>query len=179
MTEREAIDRVLKGEADAFRFLVERYERPVFCMIHNMIHRHHDCEDLVQDVFVSAFKSLHSHDASRSSFLTWLFTIARNKCLNAMARKSPTLMHQLPEKAERKTPQDHLVNQELFEQLDQALATLPLEQKTAFVLAELVELTCEDIATIEGTPAGTIRSRVSRARTALRSSLQQFSKGET
>lgn len=179
MTEdHEAILRVRSGETDAFRLLVERYERPVLCMVGNMIANSQDCEDIAQDVFLSAYQALETYDPARGSFSTWLFTIARNKCLNALRKKSPELMAEVPAQADRYGPHDRLTEKELFEHLDAALAALPPEQKTAFVLSELVGLSGVEISEIENVPVGTVRSRLSRAKAALRESLSRFAGGD-
>ena len=179
MTEdHETILRVRSGDTDAFRFLVKRYERPLVCMIRNMIANPQTCEDVAQDVFVSAYQALGTYDPARCRFSTWLFTIARNKCLNALRRKSAGLMAELPERPDRHGPHDRLTEKELFEHLDAALAALPLEQKTAFVLSELVGLSGVEISGSMNVPVGTIRSRLSRARAALRESLSRFAGGD-
>ncbi|MBC8876478.1 MAG: RNA polymerase subunit sigma-24, partial [Planctomycetes bacterium] len=73
----DVIRRVVDGEVDAFRLLVERYQRPVLCFVRNMIGDPHCSEDLAQDVFLAAFQKLHTFDADRGRFLTWLLVIAR------------------------------------------------------------------------------------------------------
>jgi RNA polymerase sigma-70 factor (ECF subfamily) len=81
-------------------------------------------------------------------------------------------MGDLPEGAELRTPDAELAGAEWFRQLDEALAALPFEQKTAFVLAEIQGLPHEEVARIEGVRPGTVKSRVSRAREKLRARLR-------
>ena len=66
---------VLEGNVDSFRLLVERYQRPVIRMTRNIIDDYHVCEDIAQDVFLTAYEKLASFDPNRSRFSTWLFTI--------------------------------------------------------------------------------------------------------
>jgi RNA polymerase sigma-70 factor (ECF subfamily) len=70
------------------------------------------------------------------------------------------------------TPTDRLVSQEISQQLDRALAALPMEQRSAFVLAEIEELPYADIARIERTSLGTVKSRIHRAKQRLQSVLE-------
>ena len=66
--EYQLIQRVLDGQTDGFRLLVERYERPVFCLVRNLVVDSHECEDLAQDTFLAAYKNLGSYDPRRSAF---------------------------------------------------------------------------------------------------------------
>jgi RNA polymerase sigma-70 factor (ECF subfamily) len=168
----DVIRRVLSGDGESFRHLIAKYERPLFCFIRNLIADAHDAEDVAQEVFLAAYSSLGAYNPGRAAFSTWLFTIARNRCRNALKRRRPLVLDELPEEAGGRTPDAELAEAEWFGRLDQALATLPFEQKTAFVLAEIQGLSLEEIGAIEGVPLGTIKSRISRAREKLRSLLR-------
>ena len=168
------IKTVLDGDVDSFRLLVQRYQGPVIRMIRNIINDHHICEDIAQDVFFTAYKKLSSFDPDRSSFSTWLFTIARNKSINAAKKKRTLSMSNLPENSDSSIPVNNLERQEFFDLLDQVLGTLPTKMKTAFVLAEFEKLSYEQIAQIEGARVGTIKSRINRAKNKLRLVLKSF-----
>lgn len=163
---------VLGGDVDSFRLLVQRYQMPVIKMIKNLINDHHICEDIAQDVFLIAYKKLANFDPARGSFSTWLFTIARNKSLNALKKKRPLSMSNLPENSDSPVFSNSLTQKEFFDRLDQVLQTIPTKQKTAFVLAEFEKLPYGDIAQIEGVRIGTIKSRINRAKKKLRSALK-------
>jgi RNA polymerase sigma-70 factor, ECF subfamily len=168
------IRRVLQGDTEAFRLLVKRHEGPVCAMIRNLIADRHDAEDVAQEVFLSAFTHLASYDPRQGAFSTWLFTIARNKCLNALKKRRPLALADLPEKPQRRTPESELDRAEWFGQLDAALAALPFEQRSAFVLAEIHGLSYAEIGTLEGVSQGTVKSRISRAREKLRALLRRL-----
>ncbi len=170
----EVIQQVLEGDVDSFRLLVQRYQKPVISMINNIINDQHICEDIAQEVFLTAYKKLTSFDPARSNFSTWLFTIARNKSLNALKRKAVLSMSQLPEKADSHNPSDDLGKKEFFDKLDRILQTLPAKLKTAFVLAELEKLSYAEIAQIEGVRIGTVKSRINRAKRKLRVALENL-----
>jgi RNA polymerase sigma-70 factor (ECF subfamily) len=172
MKDREVIGRVLAGDVESFRILVERYEGPLFRLVRNLVPDRAECEDVAQEVFLTAYTRLRSYDPDRSAFSTWLLAIARNKCLNVLKKKKPLSARELPEQADPRTPDRAVVEEELHRRLDAGLAALPPEQKTAFVLAEIQGLHHDEIARIEGVPVGTVKSRVSRAREKLRSLLR-------
>jgi RNA polymerase sigma-70 factor (ECF subfamily) len=174
MDEREVIQRVLEGDAESFRLVVERYAGAVMRMIRNVTNDSHTCEDLAQEVFLTAYAKLGTFDPARSRFSTWLFTIARNKAVNAAARKRPRYMADPPERTDSNEPAMTAERKELLAALDRAVLTLPLNQRTAFMLAEFEQLPYEQIAQIEGVRLGTIKSRISRARARLMEVLRQF-----
>ena len=143
------INRVLDGEVEAFRLLIERYQGPLFGMLSNLLPAA-ECEDIAQETFIAAFDNLGKYKASRAQFSTWLFTIARNKSLNFLQKSRPQAMADPPEKADWHTPEKELSQREWFQRLDQALAELPPEQQAVFVLAEIQELSYEQVGQIEG-----------------------------
>jgi RNA polymerase sigma-70 factor (ECF subfamily) len=171
MDDQAVIGRVLAGDHDAFRDLVLRYQQPLFAFIGNLVRDRQECEDIAQDVFLAAFKHLARYDRHRSAFSTWLYTIARNRCLNAVRKRRPATHALLPDNAEARSPDLALIEDEWCRLLDVELDALPPEQRTTFVLAELEELSHEEIARIEGVPVGTVKSRLSRARAKLRAAL--------
>ena len=102
--ELEVIQRVLDGDIESFRLLVERYAGPVTRMIRNVTGDSHTCEDLAQETFLAAYAKLGTFDPDRSQFSTWLFTIARNKAVNAARRRKPRYMADPPERADAERP---------------------------------------------------------------------------
>jgi RNA polymerase sigma-70 factor (ECF subfamily) len=172
--EQEVIRHILEGDIESFRFLLERYERAVVRMIMNITNDRGSSEDITQDVFFTAYRKLASYDPARGDFSTWLFTIARNKSINALRKRRAVSMSELPEQADEHNPSDRLTQKELFAGLDRVLRTLPLTHQRAFVMAEFERLSYEQIAQIEGVRLGTVKSRINRAKTRLRAALEDF-----
>ena len=167
--ELQIIRRIVDGEIEAFEHLVLHYQDRLLRMIATLLNdeRRH-AEDLAQIVFVEAFRRLKDFDPARSRFSTWLFMIARSRSLNALQKKSPTLVAELPEQyADTAEPG----NRDRLRMLDEALHQLPENQKRAFTLVVLEDLSYAEAAQIESTTVGTIKSRVSRARDFLKASL--------
>ena len=164
------IERVLNGDRAAFRGLVERHQDRLFGFLRRILSNAADCEDVAQDVFLAAYRNLAAYRPELSKFSTWVLTIARNKCWNLCAKQRAAASADAapPEPIDARTPDASLIEAEFYRQLDLALAALPMEQKTVFVLAELQDLTLEEIGRIEGVSVGTVKSRLSRARAKLR-----------
>lgn len=170
----QIVRQVLDGDVDAFRLLVDRYAGRILAFVRTFLGRRQDCEDVAQDVFFAAYRGLASFDPLRGGFAAWLFAIARNRCLNAIGAAARPVCCEPPEPVDPRTPYDDLAGRELFERLDEALARLPQDQRTAFILVELAGLSCVETAHIEAVQAGTIRSRLSRARAKLRDSIRRL-----
>ncbi len=168
------IQRVLDGDVESFRLLVERYAGPVIRMIRNTTGDSHTCEDLAQEVFLSAYVNLAAFDPARSQFATWLLTIARNKAVNAAKKKRPLSLPDPPERTDLTGPDDAAVRNEFLLALDEQLLALPIEQRIAFVLAEFEHLSYQQIAQIEGIRVGTVKSRINRAKNKLMTALKPF-----
>ena len=165
----QTIQRVLEGDGNAFRLLVERYQGPLFSLVGNLVQDPNDRDDIAQETFLAAYLHLNSYDPQRGKFSTWLLRIARNKCIDGLKKQRPLTMESLPPQIDPKGPADDLMEAELYARLDHALAGLPLDQKSAFVLSEIQGLSHEEICQIEGAPLGTVKSRISRAKEKLRS----------
>ena len=165
---------VLRGDAAAFRLLVDRHAPLVFSFVRNLIRSHSDAEDLCQETFVAAYRHLATFDPRIARFSTWLLSIARNQCLTLLRRESvqpagvPVVLS--PEPA----PDARVSDSELWRALDAALDDLPLPQRTAFVLSEIEQMPYAEIAALESVEIGTVKSRVARARERLRSLLAAF-----
>ena len=167
--DQELVKRVLAGQSDEFRLLVDRHQQAIFRFAFGMLGSREEAQDVAQETFLAAFANLSGYDASRAAFTTWLFTIARNRCINALNRKRPLALAEPHSIVDAVT--DPIANLELSEQLDRAFAALPVEQRAAFALAEIEELPYAEIARIEQTTLGTVKSRIHRAKQRLQTLL--------
>jgi len=173
--EEQMIQDVLDGKTDSFRWIIERYQRPVFQLISNLVSDHHVVEDITQDVFLSVYQKLSAFDPIRSRFSTWLFTIARNKGINYLRKKKPSVSVDQQEVVSSNDPGNHIEREEFFQQMDDALDQLPSRHKRAFMLAEFENLPYDQIAQIECVSIGTVKSRIHRAKKKLQNTLEQIS----
>jgi RNA polymerase sigma-70 factor (ECF subfamily) len=179
--------RVKQGDRDAFEELVEKYKQPVMNVVFRTLRDATEAEDLAQHVFLQVYKSAHRYEIS-AKFSTWLFTIARNLCLNEIRRRSRHPADSLDqhlageedqparEIGDRKATaaHDELLQRELVEKIDEALADLPENQRTAIQLCRQEELSYEDIAEVLGCSLSATKSIIHRAREALRERLKPY-----
>jgi RNA polymerase sigma-70 factor (ECF subfamily) len=133
-------------------------------------------EDIGQEVFIASFRAIKDFQA-KSSFFTWLYRIAINRCKNylASANRAKEFEEQYQQEQiadgtddrHERTPQSTLLAKEFVQQMEQAVQILPEEQRTVLVLCEFEGLSYQEIADVLECPVGTVRSRLSRARMAL------------
>ena len=144
------------------RALVERFQGLVFGVCYRMLRQREDAEDVVQDVFLRVFRSLHRWDAERP-LKPWLLTITANRCRTALDKRS-----RLPapsEAAAQRTIEDGRSRRhELAEELQLALDTLREDYRMCFVLFYEQELNCARIGEVLGCPEGTVKTWLHRAR---------------
>ena len=164
MTDDETIRRVLAGDHNCFGLLVEKYQTKIVGMIFNMTRDHHLSEDLGQEVFVAVYRSLEAFDSARSQFSTWIYRIAKNKTLNALKKKRPMFLREVPDSAGPENVHRDVAAAELNAEFDRILARMPVRQRLVFVWAEIEQLSYQDIAEIEGISVGAVKSLISRAR---------------
>jgi RNA polymerase sigma-70 factor (ECF subfamily) len=176
MNDDDAIRAVLEGNREAFRVLVERYSPMARAFAGRLLGHTQDAEDVCQEAFVAAFRFLSRFDRSAGAFSTWLLTIVRHRSINHVERRRPP-----PTQAgcgeiavETRSPLDAAAASEMERKIDGALAKLPIEQRSAFVLVEMSALSVAEAAAVEGVPVGTIKSRASRARLRLRQLLPEY-----
>src|SRR5580704_2972097 len=145
--------RVKRGDDAAFAELVEKYKQPVMNLVFRTLRDATEAEDLAQNVFIQVYKSAHRYEAT-ARFSTWLFTIARNLCLNEIRRRSrhpADSLESTQQESEdqparqfedRKTalPQDELLQRELEQKIEQAMEELPEAQRTAIALCRRDDL---------------------------------------
>lgn len=179
--------RVKRGDAAAFEALVDKYKQPVMNLLYRTLPDAGEAEDLAQAVFVQVFKAAHRYRVE-AKFSTWLFTIARNLCLNEIRRRSrhpaesldlPRGPHEDPpahqhEDVKSFSPPDLLLRAELEEKVEEAVRALPENQRTALLLCREEELSYEDIAAVLGVSVSATKSLIHRARLTLRARLKPY-----
>jgi RNA polymerase sigma-70 factor (ECF subfamily) len=179
--------RVKRGDAAAFEALVEKYKQPVINLVARTLRDAAEAEDVAQNVFVQVFKSADRYRAT-AKFSTWLFTIARNLCLNEIRRRIRHPADSLDEPSpgsdghrevdllDRTAHQagDAVVRDELFSKVDEAIDGLPETQRTALLLCREEELSYEEIAEVVGCSLSATKSLIHRARETLKARLKPY-----
>ena len=180
------------GTTEAFEVLLGRHERGVFNFILRSTNNRARSEDLTQEVFFRVIKSAPKYQTS-ARFTTWLYTIARNICIDQSRRKSTKLEVSIDKPIGRgdgtgkeRTILDsvvapraesggvEVVKKEFRDRLKHALEELPEEQREVFVLREVSGLKFREIADVVGVPENTVKSRMRYALETLRGHLEEF-----
>ncbi len=183
----ELMLRVKQGDMLAFEELVDKYRQPVMNLIYRTLPDATEAEDLAQHVFLQVFKSAHRYLVS-AKFSTWLYTIARNLCLNEIRRRSRHPAESLDmahpdnedqplrqyEDTKNFAPPDLLLQDELVQKIQQALAELPENQRTAILLFREEEMSYEEIAKVLDCSLSATKSLIHRGRETLKQKLKPY-----
>ena len=179
--------RVKRGDRAAFATLVEKYKHPLFNFICRTLRDEAESEDLAQNVFLQVYKSRQRYERT-AKFSTWLFTIARNLCLNEIRRRSRHPAESIEESHTENEdqpqrqyedkriflPTDNVLHGELASKIEEALAELPENQRTAILLCRQDELSYEEIAKILGCSLSATKSLIHRGRETLKEKLKPY-----
>ena len=184
MDDAAAVAEAQAGNRDAFRLLVERHSRGIFRLGFRMTGNEADAEEVVQESFLRAYRSLARFQA-RSSFSTWLHRIAANCALDLLQRRkqepqpSPAVADEDPEQSPEERlpshdagPERRLLSGELRERIARALQQLTPMERTAFVLRHFEGRSIEEISQALELRAGAAKNTVFRAVQKLRRSLE-------
>jgi RNA polymerase sigma-70 factor (ECF subfamily) len=179
MDDREAIERVLSGDRDAFRHIVERYWRKVMAVVRQRISTAEDVEEVVQNVFLRAYQKIGQLRDVRV-LAHWLYQIAQKCSVDYLRRKrhqawtsSEEVCTILDEKEAENRKEDDMS----FEIRD-AVASLPTKYREVVMLRFIGGMSCDEVAEYLGEPAGTVRNRLFRANELLKMKLRNLFKGE-
>jgi len=164
MTDGALVKRTLEGDARAFTELVDRHAAACLRFAARMLGDRADAEDVAQETFLRAYKALEHYDAAQP-FRTWLFSILINRCRTAMSQRMRrerrlVLDNDALAEASLDAPQATL---ELRDELNRAIAALSPEQREAFLLRHIEELSYEEIMAVTGAGMSALKMRVKRA----------------
>jgi len=182
--EQSIIARCLAGDADAFRPLVQRYQRLVFSVALRMLGGRAEAEDVAQQAFVDAFDALERFRAEgrAHAFSTWLVRIAVNRAKDVLKSKrwseepldrevgggEASFAHEPP------TPEAHALREEQVRRLERALQRVPIKYREVLILKDVEELPYDEIHAILRLPITTLKIRVVRGRVMMQKALDQL-----
>ena len=183
MSEIDLIAAAQSGDQNAFAQLVEAHQGKVYSLSYRMTGNPDDAADLTQEAFLNAWRGLASFHG-QSSFSTWLYRLTSNVCIDFLRReKRRTALPMTVEEDEegrqaevpdhRFSPEQELERRELRRTVQQGLAALSPEHRRVLVLRELEGLSYQEIAQCLELEEGTVKSRIARARIALKEYLQK------
>ncbi|NCO33010.1 MAG: sigma-70 family RNA polymerase sigma factor [Armatimonadetes bacterium] len=185
--EKELIARCLDGNLETFDRLMEMHETQIYNLAYRMIGNREDAADLTQDAFIRAFHALPRFRGG-SAFSTWLYRIATNVCLDHIKKyrrqKSKMTPSQIRTADQEELdlldelgdssldPQEVLDRREQQKAVQSVISTLPEHQRAVLVLYDIQGESYEEVAQILDISIGTVKSRLNRARLALKSRLE-------
>jgi len=180
VAEEALVARSRDGDRDAFEELVRRYERGIYNLAYRMMGNRDDAADLAQEAFVKAFESLHGF-RGRASFQTWLYRIATNACLDELRRRRRFRTRSLDRGFETDEgevvvepgdpspgPEERVQKREIQRAVHRAIGTLSPDHRAVVVLRDIKGLSYGEIAASLRISVGTVKSRLNRARSALK-----------
>ena len=172
----ELIQRILAGDEPAFTELVKKYQKPVHTLAWRKIGDFHIAEEITQDTFLKVYQRLHTLKNPKQ-FSGWLYVITSNLCATWLRKKriqthpleseegTETTMIQRDAYSEYVTQEQARITAEAQrEVVKKLLAKLKESERTVMMLHYFGEMTCEEISKFLGVSAGTIKSRLQRAR---------------
>lgn len=182
--EKTWVERAQSGDQEAFRCLVERYQRRVYAVAYGIVRNHDDAWDIAQESFVKAYRNLGRFQG-KSGFYTWIYRITYNLCIDSMRSKgrrsfveidsNRMLEAAVAEEAPRQTHPSRVADQkELGKIIQTALGQLSEKHRAIIVLREIEELSYEEIADVLKVSKGTVMSRLFHARRKLQELLAPY-----
>lgn len=184
--ERVLVEKARAKDPSAYDDLVSRYQGKIYGLVYNMTGNKEDAEDLVQDVFVKAYRSLERFRGG-SSFYTWIYRIAINHTINFLKKRRKVTAISLNDEDQgierdpayvelsaRESPVRDAFLSELQEELNKALLALSEKHRTVVVLHDIQGIPHDEIARMTGVSQGTVRSRLFYARQRLQAELAEY-----
>lgn len=175
MDDSRLVELARKGEVRAFEELMAHHEKWVYNLTLASARNHHDAEELTQTVFLKVWQNLPQFKGN-SAFSTWLYSLTRNACID-WSRKNRNQTQSLSDAAlvvlpsNTPDPEAEAIRRDRQARLWEAMDCLPEQARTILLLREMEGFDYQTIAVILNIPVGTVRSRLARARIALRDEL--------
>ena len=188
LSDQALVEKIRAGDYQAFEFLVTRYESKVYRLAIRMLRNPQDAEDALQETFMQVFRGLAGFEG-RSKFSTWLFRLATNVCLMRIRHRETEpskllpLEDYLPKLEEGDSPQmmdwadrpeDALLSKESREKMMEASDKLPPEYRAVFILRDIEGFSNAETGESLGISVAAVKSRLHRARLALRGMLSGY-----
>jgi RNA polymerase sigma-70 factor (ECF subfamily) len=170
------VERAQQGDHKAFELLVSKYQRRLTRLLARFVKDEHEVNDVTQEALIKAYRALPNF-RGESAFYTWLYRIGINTAKNFLATNGKKMvisadvaneegeMFDLSDQlADDHTPEAEMMNREILQTVEAAVARLPEDLRRAITLREMEGLSYDEIAQIMDCPIGTVRSRIFRAR---------------
>ncbi len=169
-TDATLVSRVAKGDENAFGELLRRHQASIYRFALSFLKDPQEAEEIAQEVFLRLYRTASGYK-SQAALRTYLFRIARNLCIDAIRKKRPETMDELPETADEETAFEKLDQAQSMQRLEDAVAHLPDNQRAAIMLRHDQDLSYRQIAESLNITVKAVESLLVRARRTLREQL--------
>ena len=179
-TDEELVARSIRGDAESFNQLIRRWERPIYALAYRTIGREEEARDVCQETFLRAFRALPGF-RGQAKFSSWLYRITLNLCRDWLRKERRAPVVQAPEDVDiielaaaaepAESIETLVARKDMARRVEQAMALLPEEQRTAIILKEYHGMTFQEIADLIGCPLSTVKTRLYPGLTVLRREL--------
>ncbi|MGH7873492.1 MAG: sigma-70 family RNA polymerase sigma factor [Candidatus Binatia bacterium] len=179
ISDADYVRRLQRGETDAFEMLVRRHEKTIFNLVYRMLGDYDEAAEVSQEVFLSAYRAIGRFRGD-ANFSTWLYRIAlnhtstRRKSLSRRQQRNVAIDDTEPVRDLQPGPAETMEKKEIRERVQRALNNLEPDDATVIVLRDLQDIPYEEVARLLEVPVGTVKSRLHRARQALKSQLASY-----
>jgi RNA polymerase sigma-70 factor, ECF subfamily len=173
LSDNALVEIVRDVQAERYAEIVERYQGKLFAYLYRLIGNRDEAEDILQDVFIKAYKNLHSYDSSRK-FSSWIYRIAHNEAVNFIKRKSlrrlvswediSSTKDKLESSSTEAAADDDWMRRETIKEVSDAINKMPIKYKQVLLLRYFSEKSYEEIGEILGKPVNTVGTLINRAK---------------
>lgn len=175
MDDTELINQILKGNMNAFTFLVNRYQKLVVHITGRLIHRHDELEDVCQEVFLKVYQNLGKY-RNECKLSTWIATIVYNTSINYLRKFKKGIEVDPDDSVALRNMTDYKLDDyertDLYRYVHEQIELLPVQYRTVLTLFYLKEFSYQEIEQITGMPEGTVKSYLFRAKAILKEKLK-------
>lgn len=179
ISDAEYVHRLQRGETDAFETLILRHQKTIFNLVYRMLGDYDEATEISQEAFLSAYRAIGNF-RGEANFSTWLYRIAlnhattRRKNLNLRQQRNVPIENTDPLSDPHAGPVETVEKNEIRDRVQQALNSLDPEDAAVILLRDLQDVPYEEVARVLEIPVGTVKSRLHRARQALKVKLAPY-----
>ena len=184
ISDNELVEIVRKKNQERYAEIVERYEKKLFIYLYRLVGNKEEAQDLLQDVFIKAYRNLNSYDVSRK-FSSWIYRIAHNEAVNHIKRKSlkkfiswetiTSSKDKLESSSIEEGADKTWERKEVSREVNKAIDKLPFKYRQVLILRYYSDQSYEEIGEILGKPVNTVGTLINRAKKKLHETLKQNS----
>jgi len=179
ISDAECVRKLQRGETEAFETLIRRHQKTIFNLVYRMLGDYDEAAEISQEAFLSAYRAIGNF-RGEANFSTWLYRIAlnhattRRKSMNTRQQRNLPIDNTEPVSDPHPGPAETMEKKEIRERVQQALNSLEPDDATVILLRDLQDVPYEEVARVLEIPVGTVKSRLHRARQALKSELAAY-----